>query len=178
MDEAGQAAPVAAGAKKNTRQRSQGEKLAQLGSSAAARIENVGFLLADVTRLMRKGFDRRVRALGLSRPQWRVLLYVLQNEGLSQSALAKRLDMERAPLGQLVHTLIGARLVRRERSDTDQREQLIFADEGAHAVLPALTEAAEWLRELSIAGISQEDQALFRQALERMRSNLSSAVDG
>ena len=146
-------------------------------SAAAARIESVGFLLADVTRLMRKGFDRRVRDLGLTRPQWRVLIYVLQNEGLSQTSLAKRLEIERAPLGQLVRALVSMRLVRRERSDVDQREWLIFGDAAAYALLPALTEAASWLRRVSLRGASRAEEIALQRVLQRMRANLSIEVE-
>jgi MarR family transcriptional regulator, transcriptional regulator for hemolysin len=142
-------------------------------SLAAARIENVGFLIADVTRLMRKGFDRRVRGLGLTRPQWRVLVYVLQNEGLSQSALARAMDIERAPLGQLVRALENLDLVRRERSTLDQREWQIFAGESARGVMPELLTAAEWLRGVYFQGLSRSEEQMLRRILERMRSNLS-----
>lgn len=145
----------------------------QVDAEAAARIESVAFVLADVTRLMRKGFDRRVRALKLTRSHWRVLVYVLQNEGLSQSTLAKRLEIERAPLGQLVRALEGMGLVQRERSTTDQREWIVRAGEQAYRVLPQLTDAAAWLRSVSLQGITREEQILLRRLLERMRSNLS-----
>ena len=140
---------------------------------AAARIETVGFLMADLTRLMRKGFDRRVKALGLTRPQWRVLVYALQNEGLSQSALARAMDIERAPLGQLIRALEGMRLVRRERSPADQREWLIFAGDAAADVVPTLSDAAGWLRNVCLPGVSRAEEEALRRILERMRSNLS-----
>lgn len=122
---------------------------------------------------MRKGFDRRVRALGLTRPQWRVLVYVLQNEGLSQSALARSMDIERAPLGQLVRALENLDLVSRRRSSEDQREWQIFAGEAAGAAVPELVAAAEWLRGVYFQGLSRNEEQLLRRILERMRSNLS-----
>lgn len=142
----------------------------------AARVEGVGFVLGDVTRLMRKGFDRKVRSLGLTRPQWRVLVYVLQHEGLSQSALAKRLELERAPLGQLVRALENLRLVSRQRS-LDKREWIVNAGENAASVLPQLTEAATWLQDITFQGIRREEQVLLLKLLERMRSNLSFELD-
>lgn len=145
----------------------------ETASVAAARIESVGFLIADVTRLMRKGFDRRVRVLGLTRPQWRVLVYVLQNEGLSQSILARFMDIERAPLGQLVRALENLRLVRRERSLTDRREWLVYAGEEAHEMMPKLLKAASWLREVYFQGLTRNEELMLRRLLERMRSNLS-----
>ncbi len=146
-------------------------------SAYAAQLEGAGFLLGDVTRLMRKGFDRRVRDLGLTRPQWRVLVYVLENQGLSQSELARRLELERAPLGQLVRALEGLRLVSRQRSPTDQREWIVIAGDNAPAVLPQMIEAAHWLREITFQGISREEQMTLLRLLDRMRSNLSFEID-
>lgn len=142
-------------------------------SRAAARIESTGFLIADVTRLMRKGFDRRVKTLGLTRPQWRVLAYVLQNEGQSQSALARSMDIERAPLGQLIRALESLRLVRRMRSPVDQREWLIYGGERSAQVLPELAEAATWLRGICMQGLSRSEEQMLVRLLERIRANLS-----
>ena len=47
-----------------------------------------GFLLHDVARLLRKKFDQRARALGLSRSQWQVLVHLSRHEGINQSGLA------------------------------------------------------------------------------------------
>jgi DNA-binding MarR family transcriptional regulator len=138
----------------------------------ASRIEGLGFLIADVTRLLRKGFDRKARTIGLTRPQWRVLVYVIQNEGLSQSALAKRLELERAPLGQLIKSLEAQGLVHRQRSDADQREWLILPGNHVASVLPELLITAERLRRVAFQGISRQDQITMARVLERMRSNL------
>ncbi len=45
----------------------------------------VGFLIADVARMMRSAFDRRVRRIGLTRAQWQVLAILHRRPGLSQS---------------------------------------------------------------------------------------------
>jgi MarR family transcriptional regulator for hemolysin len=141
------------------------------------RVESVGFLLADVSRLMRKEFDRRVRSLGLTRAQWRVLVYVLENQGLSQSALARLMDLERAPLGQLIKSLECLRLVHRERSERDHREWLVYAGAGVEPIMPQLVEAATWLRDLSLQGLSTGEVSLLKRLLERMRANLGGDTD-
>ncbi len=139
----------------------------------ASHLESPGFVLGDVTRLMRRGFDRKVRDLGLTRPQWRVLVYVLDNEGLSQSELARRLELGRAPLGQLVRALENLRLVSRRRSTEDAREWIVEAGEKANNVLPQLTAAANWLNEVTFQGITHAEKQTLVRLLERMRSNLS-----
>src|SRR5947207_12741441 len=57
---------------------------------ATALQPNIGALMHDVARLMRRRFERRTRQTGLSitRQQARALLSVARNEGLSPAAVA------------------------------------------------------------------------------------------
>ena len=63
---------------------------------------NFGFLVNDVARLLRTTFDRRVRALDLTRSQWWVLNHLFRQDGVTQSDLAEILDIEKATLGRLL----------------------------------------------------------------------------
>ena len=56
---------------------------------------SIGFLISDVSRLLRRVYDRRVEPLGLTRSQWRVLVHVYRREGISQTALAQVLEIEK-----------------------------------------------------------------------------------
>ena len=44
---------------------------------------HIGFLIADVARLMRSSFDRRVKRMGLTRAQWLVLSRLDRHPGRS-----------------------------------------------------------------------------------------------
>jgi len=54
------------------------------------------YMLHDVTRQIRKHFDRRATRLELTRAQWRALKVTSRHEGLSQSEIAERTG---TPLG-------------------------------------------------------------------------------
>ena len=136
-----------------------------------------GFLIADVNRLFRKAFDRRMRPLGLSWPLWRVLSEVLREPGQSQSALARRLSLGRAALGDLVRALLAMDLVCRERPAAGRREWLVFPKEKARLVLPQLTEAAEWIKATSSRGIPAEEIESMRRTLAAFRANLSRELE-
>ena len=43
--------------------------------------ESIGFLISDVSRLLRRNFDKRAQKIGLSRAQWQVLAWLKRNEG-------------------------------------------------------------------------------------------------
>ena len=53
-----------------------------------------GFLLYDSARLLRRDFDRRARAIGLTRAQWSVLSHLNRYEGVNQAALADLMEIE------------------------------------------------------------------------------------
>src|SRR5947209_19049300 len=63
---------------------------------------HIGFLISDVARLMRTAFDRRVRALGLTRSQWLVINRLYRRPGATQSELAEMLEVEKATAGRMV----------------------------------------------------------------------------
>ena len=56
--------------------------------------DSLGFLISDVSRLMRRRFDERAREVGATRAQWRTLTTLSRNEGLNQGALADLLEVE------------------------------------------------------------------------------------
>ncbi|HEU4378240.1 MAG TPA: MarR family transcriptional regulator, partial [Hyphomicrobiaceae bacterium] len=62
----------------------------------------IGYTISDVARLMRTVFERRVRAVGLTRAQWMVIARVHRRPGLSQSEVADLLEIEKASAGRLV----------------------------------------------------------------------------
>lgn len=64
-----------------------------------------GYLLAEVTRLLRASVDRRMLDLGLTGSMWRVLVYLQREDGRSQADLAKELEVSRASLGQMIDRL-------------------------------------------------------------------------
>ncbi|MQH75088.1 MarR family transcriptional regulator, partial [Escherichia coli] len=44
--------------------------------------DSIGFLISDVSRLMRRRFDERARLIGVTRTQWRVLKFLQRGEGI------------------------------------------------------------------------------------------------
>lgn len=77
--------------------------------------------LSDITRLLRRVFDRRAQHLGLTRAQWRALHRIERAPGRSQSALAEDLELEAycdRPRRRSSRTLRLRRAPRRSRRPT------------------------------------------------------------
>ena len=82
---------------------------------------NLGYLLDDAARLMRRAFDARIRHLGLTRAQWFVLAQLYREDGYTQTNLAKLADMDRATLGKVVDRLQEKGLIERRPHPEDRR---------------------------------------------------------
>ncbi len=135
--------------------------------------DNLGFLLADVARLMRRSFDARARTIGVTRPQWRVLTMLTRNEGINQGALADLIDVEAITLCRMVDRLAEAGLVERRSDPTDRRAWRLFLTDKAKPLLDDLKNLGESLFVDAVAGLSDRDQAELSRMLDQVRSNLT-----
>src|SRR5690349_15990228 len=89
----------------------------------------LGFLLYDVARLLRRRFDQRAQKSGLTRAQWHVLAILKRNEGLNQAALADLMDMEPITLSRHIDRLESAGWVSRRPDPNDRRARRLYLGE-------------------------------------------------
>jgi DNA-binding MarR family transcriptional regulator len=135
------------------------------------------YLLHDVTRLMRKHFDRRATRLQLTRAQWRALKVIRREEGLSQSELADYLDMEPIPVGRVVDRLEKTGFVERRADPADRRRWRLHLAPKAHAIVDEMEVIGAGLREEALRGVKSADFDALLRVLAQIKDNLV-ALDG
>jgi DNA-binding MarR family transcriptional regulator len=133
---------------------------------------NLGFLLHDVARLMRKRFEQNARALGLTRSQCQVLAHLARNEGIQQSGLADILEVEPITLTRLLDRLEEAGLVERRAHATDRRIRQLFLTEKAHPLLAEIFAIGATTRAEALEGVAEAERDQLFGLLSRMKSNL------
>lgn len=139
--------------------------------------DSLGFLLADVSRLIRKRFDERARLIGATRAQWRTLIVVMRNQGINQGGLADLLEVEPITLCRMIDRLEEAGLVERRRDPADRRAWLIHLTPKAGPVLEKVRGIADSLFEQVLDGVPDSDHTRLNATLERMRENLLAEPD-
>jgi DNA-binding MarR family transcriptional regulator len=135
--------------------------------------EDLGFLIGDAARLMRRAFDERVRTKGITRPQWRVLGLLNRFGGSTQVALAEMMDVEPITLGRMIDRLQDAGLVERRADPADRRAWRIHLTPNGEANLVELKPTALALYDDAVSGLSAEQQAELEAMLNVIRSNLT-----
>lgn len=132
----------------------------------------VGFGIHDVARMLRRDFDRRARAQGLTRARWQVLWHLARNEGLHQAALAELMGVAPITLTRQLDHLEGEGLVERRADPDDRRRYLIYLTEAACPALEHLRELALQTRSRALAGLGPEEVEALQRMLNVMRDNL------
>jgi DNA-binding MarR family transcriptional regulator len=134
--------------------------------------DSFGFLLSDVSRLMRRRFDERARTIGATRAQWRALTSISRNEGINQGGLAELLEVEPITLCRMVDRLEEAGLVERRRDPNDRRAWQLFLLPKSHPILDSLRGMADELFVGALDGLTTDDQVHLTASLSRIRENL------
>ncbi len=131
------------------------------------------YMLHDVTRQIRKHFDRRATRLELTRAQWRALKATSRHEGMSQSELAEYLDMEAIPVGRVIDRLEKTGFVERRADPTDRRRWRLYLTPKAHAVVDQMEVIAGELRDEALGGIERNDLDALMRVLNQIKENLA-----
>ncbi len=131
-----------------------------------------GYLLADVTRLMRAAFDEKMQELGLTASTWRVLIYLRRSDGISQAALARLLDVSRASLGQIIDRLEKSGHVIRAEHSEDRRVWRVYLTAKARAMMPDVESKARSLHAKSFGKLAPKDYKQLSKILAELRDIL------
>jgi MarR family transcriptional regulator, transcriptional regulator for hemolysin len=132
-----------------------------------------GFLVTDVTRLMRKHFDRRAVRFQMTRAQWRALKRLHYSEGMRQNELAEQLELEPIAIGRVIDRLQKAGFVERRADPADRRAWRLYLTSRAHAVVDDMELISTELFRQAQRGISAADMKTMIGVLGRMKQNLN-----
>ncbi|MER7578475.1 MarR family transcriptional regulator [Kitasatospora sp. NPDC097691] len=136
--------------------------------------QQICFSLNAASRAFGGVYRVLLRDLGLTYPQYLVMLVLWEDRELPVKRIGERLRLDSGTLSPLLKRLEAAGLVRRERSAQDERSVTVaLTSEGS-----ALRERAGQVprRLLAATGLPVEDLAELRGLLERVTAALDSAA--
>jgi DNA-binding MarR family transcriptional regulator len=136
-------------------------------------IENLGFLIHDVQRLLRKRFEARASETGLSAAQWRLLVRVAKEEGVAQARLAELLEIEPISVSRLIDRMEEGGWIERRQDVNDRRVRTIHPTPRAREVYTEVKALAAEVYEESLRGVSLETRRGLISTLKAMAENLS-----
>ncbi|MEY3915533.1 MAG: hypothetical protein RLZZ103_1032 [Pseudomonadota bacterium] len=135
--------------------------------------DDLGFLLGDAARLLRRSFDERARVSEVTRPQWRVLALLKRFDGSTQVNLADMLDVEPITLSRMVDRLQAAGLVERRADTSDRRMWRLHLTAEGEQKIEALRPTTLALFDDALAGLDPAERLKLEAMLNIIRSNLT-----
>ena len=140
--------------------------------------QNLGFLLHDVARLMRKRFEQNARQLRLTRSQCQVLAHLARQEGIAQSGLADILEVEPITLTRILDRLEGGGLVERRPHPTDRRIRQLYLTAEARPLLADIFAIGAATRGEALEGVPELEREFLIATLTSMKANLLRKLNG
>ncbi len=138
--------------------------------------DQLGPLLHDAARLVRKRFAQRASEYGLSSAQWRLLAVVLREGRASQARIADKLEIEPISVSRLVDRMEQAGWVAREPDPDDRRVRVIVPTASTLLIKNDLKAMADSVFAEALSALAPEARATLIAGLATVTATLSQAV--
>lgn len=137
-------------------------------------IDQLGFLIHDVGRLLRRNFEKRGQEHGLSSAQWRLLVRVVREQNPTQARLAELMEIEPISVSRLVDRMEQGGWVKRCAHETDRRINRVVPTDKSLAAYSTIKAVAADVFEEALTGVGEDQRQALMSALVVMVNNLSS----
>lgn len=107
------------------------------------RSSSAGFLTNHLARIFARALDDELAPLDLKPAQFMTLVELSESPGLTQSDLAKRLDVEQATMAGTLQRMERDGLIERKAMEGDARRRRIVLTDAARGKLAAAKEGAQ-----------------------------------
>ncbi|OLT13425.1 TrmB family transcriptional regulator [Pseudonocardia sp. CNS-139] len=148
--------------------------MAQAGKVTAPLDDQLCFALYRASRAIMGSYRPLLDALGLTYPQYLVMLVLWERGPSGVTGIGQALDLETGTLSPLLKRLEAAGLVTRSRMAGDERSVLVALTPAGRALEARTAETQLAVREAT--GLSRGEMVELREALHRLSDRLRSAA--
>jgi len=133
--------------------------------------------LMATSKSIRRAYDMRLEPIGLNLSEAALLAYVVEHGPLTQTQVAERIGMGRAPAGTIVDNLSKRQLLVRLPDESDRRVWLLSATPDGHEMAVHIAEVDRDLRAELREGLSRAERQALAETLVRLQSNLKTVLE-
>ena len=134
---------------------------------------STGYIINRTAKAYVKALDSQLREkVGVTAGQWKVLVMLIDQNGLTQKEIADRLGLEGATLIPIIDKMEKDKLVVRKVDPADRRNNKIYRTDMADALWDKMIQCAYNVKEISLKGIPDENLKIMKDVLENIWQNL------
>lgn len=132
------------------------------------RQQSLGYLVNQLARLFAQRLERRFAAHSVPLGQFPLLLVLWEEEGVTQSEIARRLDFEQPTVANTLKRMKRDGLVEMAPDASNRRQVLITLTEKAWRLREPLTAEARKVNEEAAAFLSDGNLGTFQQSIKSL----------
>jgi len=132
--------------------------------------EQLCFALYSTSLAMTKIYRKLLRDLGLTYPQYLVMLVLWERDGVSVSEIGERLFLDSATLTPLLKRIEALGLISRRRAHEDERQVIVSLSRAGRELQQKAGEVQDGVFHAS--GCALDELVAIKQQLDRLRGRL------
>jgi MarR family transcriptional regulator, transcriptional regulator for hemolysin len=134
----------------------------------------ITWLIHDVHWALSKDLEKEAQVLGLSKAKWRVLAHLSRGDPVTQTDLAEKMGVEKAPLGRMLDKLEADGFIERRPSPEDRRAKLVLATPKIDNLAEEMLSLTSGVFEVALKDVKAKDLANLVKTLKTIQKNLAS----
>ena len=139
---------------------------------------SLGLMLHDAARAVRKAFEERSAAFGLSSAQWRMLVHVCKQGSAPQSRFADLLEIEPISVSRLIDRMEAQGWVTRANDPHDRRVRLVLPTIKALQAFDHIKTIANDVYGDAMSGLTPDEKRILMTGLTTIITNLALTEQG
>jgi DNA-binding MarR family transcriptional regulator len=135
--------------------------------------ETIGCLMVQVAKAHRNVVSAALADLGLYLGQEILLMYLWKEDGLTQSELVERMEVEPPTVTKMLNRMEKCGLLHRCRDAKDARIYRVYLTDAGRALQEPVTDIWNVIEHRILADFTLEEKLLLRRFLVQVRQNLT-----
>ncbi|MFL0249515.1 MarR family winged helix-turn-helix transcriptional regulator [Clostridium neuense] len=134
--------------------------------------KSIGMYMNYINRKVLRFLSLNLKKYNITTEQWSVLLHLVEEDGINQKQLAKKVDKDQATLVRILDILEQKELIVRKKSPDDRRSFLVHSTLKGKQLKNEVYPFIESIFERITNGIPDEQLNLFIDTLNKMEKNI------
>ena len=135
----------------------------------------LGFRANELARIYEGSLTRELAPLGIAPAQFRVLMHLWEEDGITQSSIVKRSRIEQSTIALTLKRMERDGLITRRPDPSDSRAQLIIMTQRARVLRAPATEAIRRANAEGTRALSAAELEALTGLLDRVLENFGAA---
>lgn len=131
-----------------------------------------GRLMGIISRFAMIFFKRKMKKLELNGHQMGILMFLSNNEGISQDEIVSHVFLNKGTVGRHLQSLEKKSMITREISSQDHRYHQVYLTTKAKNLIPLFLETANEWQNIMLQGLSKEEIKSLENIIKKVTLNI------